>query len=139
MGEPVLVGLLFADRIITEDNGKKGIIGTFNRFQSEKYPVVFPTWGIYAAVTNLTGSHEFAVNLVADGTGQVIIPIAGHFDVTAVTDVVELTPTIVGAVFPSSGKYTMTFHIDGNIIGARTLFVEQGEQSSRPGKAPGKK
>ena len=30
MSEPVFVALLVADRVITEDNQKKGIIGTFN-------------------------------------------------------------------------------------------------------------
>jgi len=139
MGEPALVGLLFADRIITEDNGKKGVIGTFNRFQSEKYPVAFPTWGIYAAVTNLEGPHEFALNLVADATNQVVLPIAGRFDVVAGTDVVELTPTIVGAVFPAPGKYTLTFHVDGMVIGARTLFVDQGKPQNQAGKTPEKK
>jgi hypothetical protein len=31
MKEPVCTALLFADRIIVENNGKKGIIGTFSR------------------------------------------------------------------------------------------------------------
>ncbi|HUX21735.1 MAG TPA: hypothetical protein VMW69_10890, partial [Spirochaetia bacterium] len=57
--EPVLAGLLFADRIITETNRKKTIVGTFNRFNAQKLPAVFPPWFIYAAVTNVTGTHSF--------------------------------------------------------------------------------
>ncbi|MBN1523794.1 MAG: hypothetical protein JW904_04885 [Spirochaetales bacterium] len=127
MSEPVLVGLLFADRVITENNNKKGIIGTFNRFHAEKYPVAFPTWAIYAAATNLTGAHEFALNLIEEETSQVIIPISGKIEVASTSDVVELTPTIMGAVFPRPGSYTLSFHIDGSVIGARTLYVQKAE------------
>lgn len=124
MGEEVLVGLLFADRIITEKNGKKGIIGTFNRFHSRKFPVSFPSWAIYAAVTNLKGRHEFALNLVSEETNQVIVPLSGQFEAKNRTDIVELTPVIMGAVFPKPGKYNLTFHIDGNHVGARVLLIE---------------
>ncbi|ULQ59869.1 hypothetical protein K7I13_00490 [Brucepastera parasyntrophica] len=92
MAEPVLVGLLFADRIITENNGKKGIIGTFSVFSAKAFPVVFPPWSIYAAVTNLTGKHTFSINLVHDDTMQVILPINGELNAATPEDVVELTP-----------------------------------------------
>ena len=46
MKEPVCTALLFADRIIVENNGKKGIIGTFSRifalpFQFKLHPGEF--------------------------------------------------------------------------------------------------
>ena len=40
--EPVFVALLAADRVITEDNGKKAIIGTFTQFNAPKFPVFRP-------------------------------------------------------------------------------------------------
>ena len=46
------------------------MIGTFNRFHADKYPVTFPTWAVYAAATNLSGAHEFALNLIEDETNQ---------------------------------------------------------------------
>jgi hypothetical protein len=132
MSEPVLVGLLFADKIIIENNGKRGIIGTFNRFYSKKFPIAFPPWAIYAAVTNLEGKHEFALTLVREETNQVILPLNGQFDVRGRNDVVELTPSILGAVFPKEGTYILTFSIDGTQIGARVLFVDVVKE--KPGK-----
>ena len=124
MDEPVLVGLLFADKIITEDNGKKGIIGTFTRFFAHSFPAAFPPWAIYAALTNVTGEHQFALTLIESESEQVVLPLTGKFDVKQKTDVVELTPTIMGAVFPKAGKYTLLFTVDGDQIGARTLIID---------------
>jgi hypothetical protein len=133
MSEAVLVGLLFADRIITENNGKKGIIGTFNKFYSQRFPISFPPWAIYAAVTNLEGKHEFALNLVNEETSQVIVPLSGQFEARNRTDVVELTPTIVGAIFPKPGVYTLIFYVDGQNLGARVLTVSPPKQAGGQG------
>ncbi len=38
MPEPVFVALLLADRVITEDNQKKAIIGTFTQFTVRQVP-----------------------------------------------------------------------------------------------------
>ncbi len=124
--EVVLVGLLFADRVIIENNGKKGIIGTFNSFQSATFPIMFPPWFIYAAATNLEGDHEFSLNLVADdNTDQVVVALSGHVSIKSRTDVVELTPGIIGAVFPRPGLYSLLFKIDAREVGSRILTVRE--------------
>ncbi len=129
MSEPILIGLLFADRIITEKNGKKGIIGIFSQFASPKFPVIFPPWAIYAAVTNLTGKHKFAINLIHEEASQNILPINGEFDSKDRNAVIEFTPQINGVVFPDQGKYNLSFHIDGTVIGSRILNVNLIEKS----------
>lgn len=123
MGEPVLIALLFADRVIEEINRKKGIIGTFNRFYADKFPASFPPWFIYAAVTNLSGEHSFSLNLVFDKAQQVIIPISGKFKVDNNRGVVELIFPIFKAIFPEEGIYTLTFNIEGIPVGSRILEV----------------
>lgn len=81
MSEPVFVGLLFADRVIEEIGHKKGIIGTFTTFNSPQYPVMFPPWFIYAAVTNLDpGKYSFAINLSSKDTQLVIFSVGGETD-----------------------------------------------------------
>jgi hypothetical protein len=124
MPEPVLVGLLFADKVITENNGKKGILGTFTQFNAATFPAVFPPWNLYAAVTNLIGKHRFALNLVSD-ENQVVVPLSGEFEVADPLGVVELDPMIAGAAFPRPGNYTLTFHVDGDFVGSRILTVRQ--------------
>ncbi len=129
MSEPVLVGLLFADHIITENNNKKGIIGTFNRFYAGQFPIKFPAWYIYAAVTNLKGQHDFSINLVFDKAQQVVVPISGKFSTEDELAVIELTFRIDGAVFPAEGRYTLTFNVDGQQIGSRILEVVSRPQT----------
>ena len=123
MGEPVLVALLFADKVIEEINHKKGIIGTFSRFYTEKFPAAFPPWFIYAAVTNISGENAFALNLVFNKAQQVILPISGKFKVENTNSVVELIFPVLRAIFPEEGIYTLTFNIDGIPIGSRILEV----------------
>ena len=129
MSEPVLVGLLFADRVITENNGKKGIIGTFNRFFAPKFPIIFPPWSIYAAVTNLIGKHSFSLRLVHCDNEKVVIPIEGQMDVKSQTDVLELTFNVVGATFPVAGDYVLSFSVDNELLASRVLLVTQAEPS----------
>ncbi len=126
LSEPVLVGLLFADRVIVENNGKRGIIGTFNVFHSQNFPAVFPPWYLYAAVTNLTGKHTFALTLVNEETQQVLIPFNGEFESPETDVVVELTPAMMNVAFPRAGSYLLNFSVDGELLGTRILYVRQG-------------
>jgi len=125
MSEPVLVALLFADRIITENNNKKGIIGTFTKFYAPAFPFAFPPWGIYTAFTNIAGKHPFALTLTRVESSQVVLPINGEFENEHAEDVVELTFNLGGVLFPGPGRYSMTLHIDGELLGSRILYVEQ--------------
>jgi len=132
MSEPVLVALLFADRVIVENNGKKGVIGTFNNFFAQTFPAVFPSWGVYAAATNLSGKHEFALTLFRPDTNQVVMPINGQFDAKNRVDVVELIFQVNGVVFPDEGKYALNFNIDGELIGSRVLVVSKTDAMGPP-------
>jgi hypothetical protein len=127
MPEPVFVALLMADRVITEDNQKKGIIGTFTRFTVRQFPAVLPPWFLYAAVTNLSGEHNFSVNMIADRTQQVTFSAAGKINVDSPRRVVELVIQVANAVFPEEGAYMVLFFIDGQQIGSRILEVLQAE------------
>lgn len=129
MDEAVLVGLLFADRIIIENNGKKGIIGVFDKLISPRFPCSFPPWAIYAAVTNLEGKHEFALNLVCDETSQVIVPVSGQFEAVNRLAVIEIESTVMGAIFSKPGMYSLALIVDGQEIGTRVLTVALLEQT----------
>ncbi len=133
MAEPVLVALLFADRVIVEEhNHKRTIVGTFSRFYSDKFPVSFFPWFIYAAVTNLNGEYSFSLNLFYEKAQQVIVPIGGKFKVDDERNTVELAFPVVGAVFPSEGVYSLTFNVDGMPVGSRLLEVFQTPAQKPP-------
>ncbi len=128
MPEPVFVALLLADRVITEDNKKKGIIGTFTRFTARQFPAIFPPWFIYAAATNLAGEHSFSLNVVSDHTQQVVFSAAGKITVEEPRMVVELVIPVASAVFPEAGVYDVVFFIDGRQVGSRILEVVPAEK-----------
>jgi hypothetical protein len=125
MGEPVLVGLLFADRVITENNGKKGIVGTFNRFLAPAFPVVFPPWFIYAAVTNINGKHAFSLTLAHEPTNATLFSLGGEIDCPDETNVIELEAPILNVSFAQAGVYSLVFQLDDFPIGSRALRVDQ--------------
>lgn len=127
MPEPVFVALLLADRVITEDNQKKGIIGTFTQFTVRQVPAGLPPWYVYAAVTNLAGEHPFSLNLVVDRTQQVIFSAGGTLRVDEPRRVVELVIPVPNVVFPETGTYIVAFHVGGEQIGSRILDVVQGD------------
>jgi hypothetical protein len=132
MPEPVFVALLLADRVITEDNQKKAIIGTFTQFTVRQVPAGLPPWFIYAAVTNLAGEHPFSLNLVFDRSQQVIFSAGGTLKVDDPRRVVELVIPVPNVVFPDAGTYVVSFHVGGEQIGSRILDVVASESPARP-------
>lgn len=131
MSEPVLVGLLFADRVITENNGKKSIIGTFNRFLSPAFPALFPPWFIYAAATNLKGKHDFVLALANDDSDHTLFSIGGQIDCPDESNIIELDAPITSVTFPARGCYILSFLIDNFPLGSRVLTVDQAPESGR--------
>jgi len=119
--------LLFADRVITEDNGKKGVIGVFSAFHFPQFPAVAPSWFIYAAFSNLVGKHEFSLNLVRDDAQQVVLPIAGEVDVPAAGNDIELVIPVSNLTFQKPGIHTLTCNIDGYQVASRLLRVGVAE------------
>jgi hypothetical protein len=132
MPEPVFVALLLADKVITEDNQKKGIIGTFSQINLRQLPALLPPWFIYAAVTNLLGDHSFSLSLVADRSQQVLFSAGGRVNVDSPRRVVELVIPVANALFAEPGTHTVCFFIDGAQIGSRVLEVARAEETPAP-------
>jgi hypothetical protein len=129
--EPVLVALLFADRVLVEEgNRKKTIVGTFTQFHADKFPAVFAPWYIYAAVTNIEGEHSFSLNLVLEKESQVILGINGKVKADDRNKVNEFIFPIQRAIFPSAGTYSLTFNIGGIQVGSRLLEVIPQSQTA---------
>jgi hypothetical protein len=125
MGEPVLTGLLFADRLAQEIGGKWSISGTFSVFQTPQVPAGFPPWFIYAAVANLDGDHAFTINLAHDQTSHVALSVSGTFHVNESKFGVELAIPVFNCVFPHFGDYNLVLLVDNQPVGGRVLEVRQ--------------
>lgn len=123
MGEPVLTGLLFADRLAQEIGGKWSISGTFSVFQAPQVPVGFPPWYIYAAVANLEGEHDFTLNLAHDQTSHVALSVSGKFHASEPKFGAELAIPVFNCVFPHFGDYNLVLLVDNQPVGGRVLEV----------------
>ena len=57
--------ILFADRVIREDNGKIGVIGIFENFFAPTVPFQPLPWALYLGIDNVPpGQYTLTANLV---------------------------------------------------------------------------
>ncbi len=117
--------ILFADRAITEDNGKKGLIGIFSGFNFPKFPAGVPLWFAYIALDNVpAGRHEFSVNLVRDEATQVVWASGGEVELKDdVIRQIEIVLPVLNCLFQKPGKHSLTVNLDGYQIGSRIIDV----------------
>ncbi|MFP4364575.1 MAG: DUF6941 family protein [Spirochaetia bacterium] len=126
--EAVCHALLFADKIITEKNGKKGLIGVFSRFSFPQFPATVPMWFIYADVANITGKHKFSISLVDESSQKNILPIDGDINIPETGRNLEIIIPVSRAAFQNPGNYVLSLKINGTEVAARTLYVTKAEQ-----------
>ncbi len=122
----VSYALLCADRVITENNGKKGLIGVFSGFQFAAFPSPPTHWFIYGGLANLAGSHGFSLNLVHEESQQVLFSLGGDLNVVEGNREVELVVPVANLVFQRPGPHTLTLNIGGMPIASRILRVAAG-------------
>jgi len=123
MGEPVLNALLLIDNILTEDNGKKILIGIFNRFSFPSFPAQAPAWFIYASVDNLEGHNTFTFRLTLSETGEVAFSVGGEIQINDASSGVELALPVPPIVFRRAGKYILEFLTNGSVLTSRIIQV----------------
>ena len=123
MAELVVHALLCCDRIITENNGKKGLIGVFQSFQFPKLPATNLPWFIYAALGNMDpGEHEFTLNITHDESSNVVFSQTGQMKINSDRDDVELVLPVV-CRFQKFGAHLITLHMAGAVVASRVLRV----------------
>ena len=124
--EPVLLALLCADKVITEEGThKRSVIGTFNNFHSQKFPIAVPPWFVYVAFTNVSGEHDLTVNIVDRSNDYNVYSANATLNSQETTAQIELSIPVVNASFPKPEKYEVSLSLDGRHLGARTLNVLQ--------------
>lgn len=115
---------LFADRIITENNGKKGLIGVFTCFNFPGFPIQAPPWFVFVAMDNIPeGKHGFTINIVRNENKQVVFSASGEFSTRGPSDGAELSFPIPPIQFPGDGKYLVSFVMGSREISQRFLQV----------------
>lgn len=121
--EVIVHAFLTADRVITENNGKKGLIGIFNRFNFPRFPAQAPPWFAFVSLENVAGHNEFTINLGHEETQQVVFSGGGSFDVTGTASGAEIPLPVPGIVFPRPGRYVLSFVLNSREIATRVIQV----------------
>ena len=130
--EIVLHGIVFADKAIEENNGKKGLIGIFQSFNFARFPTVAPTWYVYVALGNVSkGRHDVTINVIHDDTGSVIVRSHGQVQVRTSAADVEIVFPMAGAAFRAPGLHWLTVTLDQTQIGSRVLHVGHQPEATK--------
>jgi len=136
--EPVLLGLLCAERVITEERTRKRtIVGTFTNFRARSFPAAFPPWFVYVSFTNVEGDHTLTLNISNRDTDLTVYSAGANFSSNDKTGQAELSIPIPNARFPEPGKYEVYVSIDGRALGARTLRVDRAQSGNDRGNGSG--
>jgi hypothetical protein len=130
--EVVLHAIVFADKAIEENNGKKGLIGIFQSFNFARFPTVAPTWYVYVALGNVSkGRHDVTINVIHDDTGSVIVRSHGQVQVRTSAADVEVVFPMAGAAFRAPGLHWLTVTLDQTQIGSRVLHVGHQPEATK--------
>ncbi|MCY4483139.1 MAG: hypothetical protein OXC12_09715 [Spirochaetaceae bacterium] len=131
MYELVVHALLCCDRIITEDNGKKGLVGVFQSFQFAGMPSPGVSWFIYGSLGSVSrGTHEFSVTVTHGQSSQEVVTRSGEIHVASEREDVELVLPVT-CKFNHFGAYVITLEVGDELVASRILRVISSS-SSKP-------
>jgi hypothetical protein len=116
--------LLMADRVIKEDNGKRGIIGSFNTFNLPSFPMVAPPFYVYANLEDFSGMYEFSVTITREGAELVVFSAGGEIQIPNQEDEVDLIVPAFGVTFPKPGIYNLILKVGNSTYGSRRIIVK---------------
>lgn len=123
MFEMVVHALLCCDLIITENNGKKGLIGVFHSFQFPSVPAASPQWFIYCAGGSATrGTHEFSIGITHGQSSDEVFSRHGEFRIQREREDLELVVP-VRCTFKHFGVHLITVEIADELVASRILRV----------------
>ena len=117
--------LLMADRVIREDNGKRGIIGSFNTFNFPTFPITAPPFFVYANLEDFTGIHEFSVTIAREGAELVVFSAGGEIRFEEQNKEAELLIPAFGVTFPKEGDYNLILRVGNSQYGSRRIIVNR--------------
>jgi hypothetical protein len=117
--------LLMADRVIREDNGKRGIIGSFNTFNFPTFPFTAPPFVVYANLEDFEGMLEFSVTIAREGAELVVFSAGGEIHFADENREAEILVPAFGVTFPKEGSYNLILRVGNSLYGSRRIVVNR--------------
>lgn len=137
MFEMVVHALLCCDRIITEDNGKKGLIGVFHSFQFPSVPAASPQWFIYCAAGSVTrGTHDFSIGITHGQSSDEVFSRRGEIRIRREREDLELVVPVT-CTFKHFGVHLITVEIADELVASRILRVAPAAAGGGTGNGAG--
>lgn len=129
--------LLCCDRIITEDNGKKGLIGVFHSFQFPRVPIASPPWFIYCSVGSMTrGTHGFGIGITHGQSSDEVFARRGEIRIRREREDLELVVPVT-CTFENFGVHLITLEIEEETVASRILRVVPAPAAAGRGNGTG--
>ena len=125
--------LMMADRVIREDNGKRGIIGAFNTLSFSRFPVIAPPFFVYANIEDFSGAQEFSLTIAREGAEFVVFSSGGEMHFEEDNKEAELIIPAFGVSFPKEGIYNLILKIGNYTYGSRKIIVNKMEPRKQIG------
>lgn len=123
MFELVVHAFLCCDRIITEDNGKRGLIGVFQVFRFHRVPVTAENWFLYCSVGGLTrGVHDFSIRITHGQSSEEVFSCVGEIRIRREREDLELALPVT-CTFEHFGVHLITLEIAEEMAATRILRV----------------
>jgi hypothetical protein len=113
---PKVRALLFCDAAVKDRaNGKTTLVGIFDRVIAPSYPATCGEFVVHSRLTDLNGSYDFDVVLLAPDLATVVGRITFRPRVTMKNPLhlLELTATVVGVRLPAPGRYAVRLMYNG--------------------------
>jgi len=125
------VGLIFSDQVIRDaGTGKISLINCFTTLNAASVPFFSPPFFVTALVSGFIEkgkSVQFNVSIKKRDTEAFVLKVAGHATIQGTgspEEVGEMVWAIPQLNFPEIGVYDLTFAINGEDIGTRSLLVK---------------
>jgi len=118
--------LLTADKAWTEDNGKIGLAGIFEKLNLPQFPVQILPFSLYVRLSDVArGSHTLVVNVISEDTHSTLCSVTVGFVTQQDSEVFQLQFPVPSMVVPSPGKYAIHLSLNGVQVAKRFLEAEK--------------
>lgn len=126
---PKVRAFLFCDAAVKDrSRGKTTLVGIFDRVIAPSYPATCGEFVVHFKLTDLNGSYEFEVVILAPDLAMVVGRIAFRPRVTVKNPLhpLELAANVVGLRLPAPGRYAVRLMYNGLV--ADEFSLEAMEQ-----------
>src|ERR1017187_9080810 len=127
---PSVLAMLLCDTVLTEavaPTGKKTLVGIFDVFWTDQFPLAAPGFVLYAKLTDMEGPYQMRIDLAnlhdAQRLASFTVPVESPADRLQTFDFLVGFPP--GLKFESSGIYEFQLYADEAFIGRCTVTVKK--------------